>query len=610
MAIALRIGLLILSASLALWISWGIPALKGLAYVRDGGYYFLCAAAVALFVLSLKAIFSCHIWHWKSLAMPLGMIGIASFFLIHQNESRFQVLFDEPSIAATAVGMHCERKVCIPNHAHTIEGGSYWILKTSIDKRPPAMAFLICLLHDLTGFRFENNFWVNRILIPIALGLCFSLGFGLSGLIGGYSAIFLATSLPLLGWCTNSCGMEVLFITLILALWRVAIAYAKTLSSLHLGLILCLLIGLSQTRYEGLLWALPAGLMVAWGWVAHRRMHWPIGFSFSPVLFTPTLWHHRIFEVEPLLWELQSKGVDGSPFGWQFFHENAGSALNFLFGWTPYLPNSLILSVLGLICTFLFIVWSMKRIRQFFQGSAEVAALKIFTFGCLLCWGMTLTYFWGQLDDTVVMRLGLPMLIGFIFPIVFCLWGPDGLLRRLRHGITLWGCACAGSFLAWSCPRIAQHPWSSSNRLAQEAQMVQSFAKSLPDGETALIMTEVPIFWSSLRKDVIPIAKAVERKPQLQFYLSLPHKPKIYIQEWFYHASEGDIRTLERLKTPSRIPEEKDFETVLVKRFYSTPLSGIQFSELKKVHGLEPLKIDGIEPLKVQSLKEIYANYP
>lgn len=576
---------LIISIILTIGLAWGIPVSTGLEIVQNFGYWFLlilslvtCGVLVGLAKPKIGFSFSFCKW-------PLLAIVIGSIFLIHSTETRYQIVFDEPSIAAMGLGIHLDRKIYKPSRTHTVEG-QYIVLAGDMDKRPPAMSFLISILHDLTGYRFDNNFWVNRLLTPLLLSLIYVIGYGLGGLTGGLWGIFLACSLPLLGFSINSCGLEILFVTLILGLWCTATAYIKKPSPLLLALLICLTIWIPQTRYEGFIFVIPAGIAILMSWLVNRKVHWPIACSFVPVLFLPSLWHHRIFEFQPLLWELKTKASE-VPFSFSYFYKNLGHMVHFLFGASGTQPNSLILSALGVFSLILLMIKTLDFIKKYAIKKPEIVTLYIFSATFFIgVAGMLLCYFWGQLDDPIVMRLGLILPIGFIFTIIFCFWKPQdevlpaGFARRSQYGHWIFAFCALLSFLGWTLPKMNRKEWMEIHILARNTQSIEEFASSI--SENSLMISATPILWTPLKINCIHVDRALKYQEALQDYIERSDQPTVYLHEWIYHKKDGTTYFLEEPNQSSRIRENLSFEIEPVKTYYPRPYTGIRISKVTR----------------------------
>ena len=589
---ALRLSLLAIISLISLGIAWFTPAAKGILYIHLLGYSFLLIVFV-LFIFASGQLFnernpsiSPRKWFTKKrYCLPLIALLLGTTFLRTQGEPGYTILFDEPNQAATALGMHLKREVYMPFRAHTLDG-VYCPLGGNIDKRPPLFPFLISLLHDFTGYRFTNIFLVNTLLTPLLLTLSFLIGSKLSGWKAGIGVIITLVSFPLLGHVTHGGGFEPLFFTLIAACLYLSIHYLQKpdVSSLWALSLACIL--LVETRYEAALFVFAVIAVVLIGWAKAKTLILPWRMMLIPFCFIPAIWHHRLFEVFPHAWELSSKPAATQPFGLHYIQDNLGNALSFFLGATPYLPNSLFLGIGGTLTFIGFIVYSLRRLPSWRTWQAAVLALAIFEVAFLGLFLLFLAYFWGQLDDPVIMRLALPFALGLALPLVFFAFhkqAPKGTQ------LAFWLLSFSNLFL-WTLPRIAQSPWVHSYSLIQDAKAIEAFALTHKD-EHCLVLSGAPTLWVVHKIDTLSLGLAPERKQALQTYLERPNHPTIYIQEWIQHDKEGNELLLQAPNIMSPIRKDPSFITEEVLRAYSSTTLGILISRLIRIEDVEPFPI-------------------
>ncbi len=589
---ALRLSILASISLISLGFAWFTPATKGIFYIHRLGYSFLLII-FALFIFAIVQLFkerkpSINPRKWftkKRYWLPLLALLLGTAFLRTQGEPGYTILFDESSQAATALGMHLKREVYMPFRAHTLSG-VYCPLGGNIDKRPPLFPFLISLLHDFTGYRFANIFWVNALLTPLLLTLSFLIGAKLGGWKAGIGVILTLVSFPLLGHVTHGGGFEPLFLTLIAACLYLSIHYLKkpNASSLWALSLTCVL--LVETRYEAALFVFAVIAVVLIGWAKAKTLILPWRMMLIPLFFIPAIWHHRLFEVFPHAWELSSKPAATHPFGLHYIHDNFGHALSFFFGATPYLPNSLFLGLGGTLTFIGFIIYSLRRLPSWRTWSAAVLALAIFEVAFLSLFLLFMAYFWGQLDDPIIMRLALPFALAFALPLVFFAFhkqAPKGTQ------LAFWLLSGANLFL-WTLPRIAQSPWVHTYSLLQDAKIIEAFAIAHKD-EHCLVLSGAPTLWVVHKIDTLDLGYAPEKKQALQTYLERPNHPTIYIQEWIQHDKNGNECLLQASKIISPIRKDPAFITEEVLRAYSSATLGILISRLIRIDGVEAFPI-------------------
>jgi hypothetical protein len=131
-----------------------------------------------------------------------------------------RVQFDETSLASVAQNMHEQRSALLTTGAVPFDGG-LMRLENMVDKRPPLFAFLVSVLHDVTGERLANAFVVNAALLVALLTLASALARRWLDRWTSLLAPVLLVATPLVPVVATSAGFEllaaVLFLVVLLA---------------------------------------------------------------------------------------------------------------------------------------------------------------------------------------------------------------------------------------------------------------------------------------------------------------------------------------------------------------------------------------------------------
>ena len=163
--------------------------------------------------------------------------------------AEMRVQWDETNLLSTSSSMQDVRAAFVATQAAPHQG-SVQAFEYMVDKRPPLFPFLVSLLHDLTGFRIQNAFACNLIVL-----------FGLLAMVGiavrerfdkatGSAAILLMSSVPLLVACTRSAGFELLSAALLTACVAAALDFTRHPSTPRLLWLMGAGLVFSFTRYE------------------------------------------------------------------------------------------------------------------------------------------------------------------------------------------------------------------------------------------------------------------------------------------------------------------------------------------------------------------------
>lgn len=305
-----------------------------------------------------------------------------------------RVQFDETSLVSVSQSMHTQRLAVMTTGALPFDGERVPIENT-VDKRPPLFAFLVSLLHDLTGERIENAFVANAVLLGLGLWLVFAAVRARLGLLAGFAAQVLLVAVPLTDVVATSAGFELLATVLLTAVVLAALGFVRRPDAVHAQWLLALGGLLAQARYESLP-ALLVLLLLAWSG-ARRRFQLTRG----------TLW--MVLAQTALLAAVIAQLLHArDP---NFYPEAAGQPLvalshlvdhlpPFVLAWfAPALANPLpgVLACVGA----LGVAARVVRRRLSFDDALVAAPVAVVT-------GIALLWFFGDVREPAALRLFLP----------------------------------------------------------------------------------------------------------------------------------------------------------------------------------------------------------
>ncbi|HVT72646.1 MAG TPA: glycosyltransferase family 39 protein [Lacunisphaera sp.] len=414
-----RLALLGLAGIAAIYFGFiGLDVETAGMLVKLYGYYVM----LLTFVLWIHALW--RLWqHRGPGAAPdvrelLGagaVIGLFSLMAVTAEPFRSKVLYDEFVLQSTAFNMHFFRDTATMVRGYDI-AGTFLSLDNYLDKRPNFYPFLISLVHDLTGYRPANAYLLNATLYPVTLGLAYYLGRRLARPWGGYLAVLLLGSLPLLGQNATGSGMELLNFCMILVVAALAGAYLREpdetrLSALVLGTVL-----LAQSRYESAVYVAPAALVIFLGWWRRGRIVVSWTTVLAPLLFVPFALQNKVLNNTRWLWELKEN--QESRFSADYLPKNLAGARDFLFSTSQSYANSLTLTVLGLLALG-WLGWHLVRRRPALRTAAgEPVALFLLGLGAIANTVLVMFYYWSSFNDPMASRFCLPLYLVLTFAVV------------------------------------------------------------------------------------------------------------------------------------------------------------------------------------------------
>ena len=554
-----RLAFFGLAAVAAVWLGFlGVAVDTANVFVKRFGYYIM----LLTFALWVAALW--RLWRERRVEVPLGrrekilaglVIALLSLMALTAEPFRSKVLYDEFVLQSTAFNLHFFRDVATMARGYDILG-VFLSTDNYLDKRPYFFPFLLSLVHDLTGYRIANVYALNAALLPVSLGLAYFQGRRLAGVCGGFFAVLLLGTLPLLGQNATGAGMELLNVCMLLGVTALAAAWLRQpdetrLTALVLGAVL-----LTQTRYESALYAFAAAGVIFFGWWRSRHIVLSWTAVLAPLLLVPSALQNKVLSHTPVLWEL--KDNQESRFSTAYLEGNLRGASNFLFSTTPRFANSWLLAALGL-AGLAWLAWRLLRTRPS-PLSADPDRLALFSFGLCMVASTVLImfYYWSALDDPLAARFSFPLQIVLTFSSVF-------LVAQLARRFPVWpatfallGCYALGVTASQQSYHLYSH--LGIDEIAWESRYVAS----LPPGERVIISNKSTLPWLLEKKPSILIDRARAMADRLQFQLHEPTFLEILVcQSLRPSTPDGD----HQLVADDKLPPGFHLETLVEKRF-------------------------------------------
>jgi hypothetical protein len=416
-----RILLLVACSLLTLFISFflinGISLLHGVIYF---GYPSILLAFLC-WVFSLYRLVRCDgnflkflprgYTAWATIAAVTGLVLLYEPF-------EFKIVFDEVLLSSSAQLMHFTRIAGLPQWAND-NSGSYVFLGTVLDKRPLFFPFLLSLVHDFTGYRVGNVFFLNGVLSLVLVSLIYTISRIFTNRRAGLLAVLLAGTLPLLSIMGTSGHFEVLNLVMICMTFLLSYLYLRSPDETTLPPLAFSLILLSQVRYENTLYLLPYGILILLGWRKARRIILPWQVILCPLFLIVLTLHYRIILNQDAGFFQSGPKDRNLTFSVDYLADNLSSAFQFLFSIGQHQPNAYLLSVLGAASILLFILYIWKRSSVCSGSDPKVTTLFVFFLSILLLNLVIVFFNFGLFSEYVTTRLSLPLHLLFIFLIPF-----------------------------------------------------------------------------------------------------------------------------------------------------------------------------------------------
>lgn len=594
----LRLSLFLLFGCIAVYIGFvgssGADAIWGITYL---GYWMILIPFV-LWCLhlycDLKERYS-EVWtkrsriEWLRLRRwgPVAYILACSIITLCSQPGGFKIVMDELVLLASSMQMHYSKQALAGFRGYEIEG-VFHLIGGAVDKRPLFFPFLLSLLHDLTGFRTYQGLYLNAFLTPVFFGLNFILGQKLWRPYGGYLAVALWMTVPLIAINARGCGFDLLNLVMLLTVLLAAGKYLQTLQNRDLNRLLLSMVLLALTRYESVLFVLAVGIVILIGWWRQRSIQITWTMVFVPLLLLPAPVQQKMFADSDRYWQMRSGYT--TAFSLDYLADNFLHAGNYFFSLDPEQANSLLLSILAVLASGLLVLWGLKHFRKL--GSGEGFDLALIGFGLIVIVNflVLMAYHWGQLDDVMATRLGLPfilMQVVFVIYAMRCLaetWPRLPLYASILIGFFFVGVTrpafAYSDFYRWEFTR--QH----IEELIRFTQSHEEPALFISDRHLASIITE---------RSALTTEDALDALPKLDFHIRMHTFSDVYLAMLLpTKMAQVENHSLLRFEVALRERVEEAFDLERIKDVKLNDAVYVRFSRVKGVH-LDPdqrLEID------------------
>jgi len=479
-------------------------------------------------------------WPWlrRNAAVAALILGIGGLWQAQETHG-YKILADEALLLGTSLNMHMDRDVGYPLRATDVQG-PFQILQGQLDKRPYFYSFLVSVVHDFTGYRTTNPFWLNTGLSFVFLALLYGLTVKAGGRrLAGVLALVLAAGLPLLAQQAAGGGFELLNLTLITGWWWLAIRHLEKPSAERQDALVLTSVLLASTRYESMLFLMPTAALLVTAWWREQRVivSWPTWVA--PLFLLPMFWLNRAFSANANFWEMQSVGAE-TPFGLQYVAGNLGHALAYFFSFDGFQPNSPYLGLVGLLALPLFILWAQRIWRAPLTSAGVDTGLALASLGAWAVTGLMMVYFWGQFDHPVIRRLSLPTQLLMIVAAVVVVG------RLMRPVAKVWGGLIAGglvALMAFSIPSMAKNAYGRDYSPAMAYAWRREFLERQPMRDM-LVIDRDSLYWIAERVAATPILQAQLRKEGIAYHMRNHSFSAVYVYQTFTVKPETGELTL------------------------------------------------------------------
>jgi hypothetical protein len=494
---------------------------EAIMLIKHGGYW-LMLLAFCLLLCQLaglvRAASKCDFirgnWrHWRG---PVLFVLAVAGLLLGMNPKEFKVTMDEPVLAATALQMHQQKQVMTAARAYEVNG-SFVLLGGYVDKRPYFYPFLVSLLHDLTGYRSLQGVVLNACLTPLFLTLLFVAGRLIWQEWGGYLAVGLFATVPLLAMNANGAGFDLLNLVMILGTALAAYWYLRQPDARRMNVLILMGVLLAQSRYESVLYVVAIALVVAFAWFRQKEIRLTKVAVIAPLLLISFPLQRSIMNAYEGLWQLDHQaGGAGTPFSLAFVLPNLRHAGEYFFAMSRDQPNSWLLSVLFLAALLAGFYLILKRRVRLNSGHAGVFVCLVFAAVVVGNFFLLMAYHWGQLDDIIATRLVLPLLLFQVAVVVVVL----GAFRKYHYAGPVFMALVALFFVSVTRPLCARSDFLMRSLAHGEVSWLQERVQAYRN-QSVLFITDRHLIPLVEQVSGLPIKDAIAGKRLLDLHQQL-----------------------------------------------------------------------------------------
>lgn len=454
----------------------------------------------------------------------------AALFLYTREGGNFKVAFDEHVLTNVSMNLH-ERHLPVISESPLIDYSRIEL----IDKRPLLFPFLLSLVHDATGYRSSNGFYLNLVLTALFLLLFALVVERLASRRAAYLAIALAACTPLLAHSASGSGFEILNLCcLMLTLW-LGMEYWENPGASELARLAFASVLASHVRYESILVAIPIGAFALGAWIRTKRLEIPWSVCTVPLFFIPLVWQQRAVAESPGRFQYEVAG--DKLFSLDHLSENLDSAFRFFFIPDNLYAGSPFIGFVGAAGLLGLLAFSLTRRKKLYgQKPARVAA-AIFSLYLLALTSMLATFYYGKFDNVILSRLALPIVVTFIIGGTFLLAKAQrgGLPARLASYLFI---ACTALFAA---KQYANPLYNETNALQTRIDWALDFADGLPPGKHLFIST-MPVVFEIQQLNTIHTSRAKASLDKLEQQMALKTYREIFVvQNFMLESVDGEL---------------------------------------------------------------------
>lgn len=533
--------------------------LRGTAetFLRETVYYF-STVVVAGFLFYLGRGLRGTGQRWlppRGVCLIGGLTVAASVFLLWVHADwGFKAMPRDYIDASIARNLHEYREAFVTSSG-VIKAKAFIPTRTFIDSGMWLYPYLVSLVHDVAGYRPAAPVVLNAFLLPFFLCAFFYFIWRLADARAAVMGTLLWSMLPLLSQSSTGAGSSLLVLLLLTLICLLAAAYLKQPSREREGALALAAVLLAYADLSAAWFALPAILVICLGWRQERRCFFSAGLIAWPLLWLPVVLQAMRHPATG-----DAGGMDW--LAWPHLEANGPHALNFFFSFEDSSPNSLLLSVLGVVAL-TALPFLLRRELKTYLNAGTTEWLAVLFFGpfvllqlvtLLATGGMQLDVFENSFHSLTVHWLFVAVIaltLAYLAPRVSQLYGVFGLL-------------VAVAFLALTAPNNSKAIYlHKSHKLAEQRWLERIRTTSLQ--QDAFVIDRYTVPWALREWTAETPGYALDNLGRITGEVARGRYPAIYMVERLLYTEAGVFQTISGAE--ARILESFTTEVVAEKSF-------------------------------------------
>jgi hypothetical protein len=289
--------------------------------------------------------------HWPGILIAFALTCVVFLSV----KVGFKTLSDETNLLSVSRSM-LDDKTAYNTTTAQYYYGNLQPINRDIPKRSLVFPFLVYLIHAVTGFRYQNAFILNFIIMFLLLAGTFILTRKLLDFASALAALLLVLSYPVVTIFGTSGGFDLLNSAFFILVMVVVYSFVRNPSSAGFSFVIACLLFFANIRYESILFLLLIPLLL---WPKIKWQHLKDSshlFCIAPLVNLPYLWE-RI---------LQPKGQfesfkDVKLFSFDSLAENLTSFFGNLLDFKYRLPYAGFVTIASILILLYLVVQILRR---------------------------------------------------------------------------------------------------------------------------------------------------------------------------------------------------------------------------------------------------------